>query len=228
MADARQARTPDRPGGGGKDAAFDLLRGAERGPGGGCQSDGGHRARVPANSDDRWIAQHLQAHAREKQSPVHLQIERETRSGGRGKDEIFKILGKANGNPADGLVTAAITAAFQAGSNDLWMAQQLQAFGAALNWSNDLKVLRMLKGFAPIDQPGILQLLLAASAPQLDNALQYMSQHHNTIILQMLYAANDADFGSFMGKIAEETHSASFLENVSTGTRCFTRISSVA
>jgi hypothetical protein len=213
----RQMRT----GGGGKEAVFTLLRGANGAQAADVNLTAAIARVFPVNSDELWIAQQLQAHGKETQWPLHLRIERETRSGGRGKDEIFKMLRVANGAAAaDALVTAAVNAAFTAGSDDLWLAQQLQTHGQEAGWPNDLKVLRMLKGFAAIDQPTILQLLLAATAPQFDNAQQYMSEHHNTIVLQMLYAANDTDFGNFMGKMTGD-QTRTFLENVSTWNKVY-------
>jgi len=203
-----------KAGGGGKDAAFTTLRGVA-GAGAADVNLTNAIARVFPGGDDLWTAQQLQAYGQEAQWPLNRKIEREMRTGGGGKDAIFVLLRGLNGaSAADIPALNAITAAFTAGSNDLWFAQQLLRHGQEAGWTNDLKVQRMLRGFAPVDQPAILVLLLAATAPQFDDALRYMSQHHNTVILEMLYAASDANFGTFMSSMTQD-QTTLFLDNVS-------------
>jgi len=206
-----------KSGGTGKDTVFALLRAAAGAQAGNAALTAALLRIFPAGSDDLWLGQALQAHGAEAAWPIEVTVERAMKSGGTGKGTVFAVLGAAAGAQAgNAALTAALLRIFPAGTNDLWLAQALQANGPDLGWPRDLKVERILRGLAgAVDQAAILVLLLAATAPEFANSLAYMSTQHNTVLIEMLYAANVGQFDQFMAKM-DGAQTRTFLDNVST------------
>lgn len=165
---------------------------------------------------DLWYAQQLQGHGLEITWPLEIKIEKAARPGGVGNQEIYALLKHHDGAHAgNGAVTLAITAAFTAGSKELWYAQQLQAHGREPAWTNDLKAekeLRQVSGNT--NWTNIMALLIAATQGEFDNVMINLPQTHNKKLITMLYAATAGDFDTFMGKMTR-AQTLSFLQNVS-------------
>ncbi|MEW5958058.1 MAG: hypothetical protein AB1801_10065 [Chloroflexota bacterium] len=145
---------------GGKGAVFELLRNAN-----GSQTSNVDLANTlnrvfAAGSDDIWLALNLQYHGREAQWPIHLRVEREMKgwSNSGGKGVVFDLLRAANGAEAGNAnLTASLNRVFAAGSDDIWLAQNLQAHGPEANWPIHLQVEREMKGWS--DSGGIAEVI---------------------------------------------------------------------
>lgn len=82
--------------------------------------------------DDLWLARNLIQYGPEPNWPIHLRVEREMKGWGDsgGKGAVFDILRAANGAEAgNAQLTASLARVFGPGTDDLWLAQQLQRFG---------------------------------------------------------------------------------------------------
>ncbi len=89
------------------------------------------------SGDDLWLASNLYHHGREANWPIHLRVEREMKGWGDsgGKGVVFDILRAAGGSEAgNAALTASLNRVFTAGSDDIWLAQNLQAYGVEPNW----------------------------------------------------------------------------------------------
>lgn len=87
--------------------------------------------------DDLWLAKNIFLYGTETNWPIHLRVEREMKGWGdsHGKGAVFDILRTANGGEASNTqLTASISRVFAAGSDDIWLAQNLQAYGIETNW----------------------------------------------------------------------------------------------
>jgi hypothetical protein len=121
---------------GGKGVAFQLLRTNGAAPGNADLT--ATIARVfGGQPDDLWLAQNLQAHGPETSWPIHLRVEREMKGWGDsgGKGAVFTLLrADAGAHAGDAPLTAALNAAFPAGTEDRILAESLQAFGPEASW----------------------------------------------------------------------------------------------
>lgn len=205
-----------KPGGGGASEVFSVLRTAN----GAAAADPALTAALQqvfaAGSNEAWVARALQQHGPELGWSLDLKIDREMLSDGGGRDRVMDLLRAAHGASAGaGPVTAAIHNHFGAGTNDRWLAERLQAAAPESVWTNDLLIERNARGLEGSVNPArILTLFLAATPGEFDNALTYMSAHHNAVLLQMLDAATDPNFQQFVGAMTR-TQTEAFLANVS-------------
>ena len=122
---------------GGKGAVFDILRRANGAEAGNVQLAGTLRHIFSAGTDDIWLAQNLQRYGVEASWPIHLRVEREMKgwadTGGKGV--VFDILRTANGAEAGNAnLTNSINTVFAAGTDDRWLARNLQQHGPEANW----------------------------------------------------------------------------------------------
>jgi hypothetical protein len=88
--------------------------------------------------DDLWLSRNLLRYGREANWPIHLRVEREMKGWGDslGKGEVFNILRAANGSAATNPdLTSVINRVFAPGTEDLALAQNLQAYGPEAKWA---------------------------------------------------------------------------------------------
>jgi hypothetical protein len=122
---------------GGKGVVFEILRTANRSQARNVDLSTTLSRVFAADSDDLWLARNLQAHGPEANWPIHLRVEREMKGWAdcSGKSEVFNILRLANGaQAANADLAATLGRVFTAGSDDLWLAQNLQMYGPETNW----------------------------------------------------------------------------------------------
>ncbi|RPI31382.1 MAG: hypothetical protein EHM70_11640 [Chloroflexota bacterium] len=144
----------------------------------------------PAGSDDLWLASNLQQHGLEASWPIHLRVEREMKGWAdcHGKGEVFTILRNAAGaDSGNADLTAVLNRIFTAGSDDLWVAQNLQQYGVEANWPIHLRVDREMKGWADSHGKGeVFTILRNAAGAEAGNA-------DLTSTLDRLFAAGSED-----------------------------------
>jgi hypothetical protein len=150
----------------GKGEVFNILRADAAAHAGVGDLTASLRRVFGAGSDDLWLAQNLQAHGVESTWPIHLRIEREMKgwADSHGKGEVFNILrADAAAHAGDAALTASLRRVFGAGSDDLWLAQNLQVHGVESAWPFRLRMEREVKGWAgPVDLGALLAAIQAA------------------------------------------------------------------
>ena len=159
---------------GGKGKVFEILRIADGREASNFNLWNSLAKVFDAGSDDLWLAQNLQAHGREEFWPIHLQVEREMKGwedcGGKGK--VFEILRTADGREASNFnLWNSLVKVFAAGSDDLWLAQNLQVYGPEASWPIHLQVEREMKGWDDCGGKGkVFDILRTANGSEAGNA----------------------------------------------------------
>jgi hypothetical protein len=154
---------------GNKGAFFDRLRNLS-------VQDADVEAFVRDNlrGDDFWLANNILRHGPEASWPIHLRVEREMKGWGDcgGKGEVFNILRAANGAEAGNTdLTNSLNRVFEADSDDIWLARNLQAHGPEASWPIHLRVEREMKGWGDCGGKGeVFNILRAANRAEAGNA----------------------------------------------------------
>ena len=136
---------------GGKGAVFNLLRAANGTQNGNMQLHFAINEVFGAGTDDLWLANNLIRHGVEANWPIDLKVRREMKGWGDsgGKGAVFDLLRTANGSEATNFaLILALFSVFEAGSEDIWLANLLLQYGVEANWPIKLRIERDLKGWA--------------------------------------------------------------------------------
>lgn len=160
---------------GGKGAVFNLLRTANGMENGNMQLLLSINRIFEAGTDDIWLANNLFLHGVEANWPIDLKIRREMKGWGDsgGKGVVFDILRTANGaEAANFALLQALFLVFEAGSEDIWLAQNLVQYGIEANWPINLQIEREMKGWS--DSGGVTEvhtILRTVNGAESGNAL---------------------------------------------------------
>ena len=125
------------------------------------------------HGDDLWLTQKIIIHGRESGWPIHLKVKRELKGWGDsgGKGAVFDLLRTANGTQNGNMqLHFALNQVFGAGTDDIWLANNLIRHGVEANWPIDLKVRREMKGWADSGGKGVVfDLLRTANGAEAGN-----------------------------------------------------------
>ena len=125
--------------------------------------------------DDLWLTQNISTYGRESNWPIHLRVEREMKGWGDsgGKGIVFDILRISNGAKAGNVLLAgSLRRVFSAGSEDLWLGQNLQRYGVENFWPIHLRIEREMKGWADSGGKGaVFDILRAANRTEVRNTV---------------------------------------------------------
>ena len=124
--------------------------------------------------DDHWLTQNIITHGRESNWPIHLKVEREMKGWGDsgGKGVVFEILRAANATEtANANLTASLNRVFGPGTDDIWLATNLQQYGREASWPIHLRVEREMKGWGDSGGKGVVfDILRVANGSEVSNA----------------------------------------------------------